>query len=116
MDVDVGLRSLELEDMIVDQGAPIPSSHHFEACPRCSSRSATADSTASSGTASPSEQRDLVRVRYTRVSTDSPEFMTKYEGIDQTVNVELSTIKRHAHACQCSRRLRLDHDHVRSGR
>lgn len=92
MDVDVGLRSLELEDKIVDQGAQfrhlITSKHVRDG----SSRQATGDSGASSGTVSPSEQRDLVRVRYTRVSPDSPEFMTKYEGIDQTVNVELSTI------------------------
>ncbi|SPO25926.1 related to VPS13 - involved in regulating membrane traffic [Ustilago trichophora] len=92
MDVDVGLRSLELEDKIVDQGAQfrhlITSKHVRDS----NSRSVTGDSTASTGTASPSEQRDLVRVRYTRVSPESPEFMTKYEGIDQTVNVELSTI------------------------
>ncbi|EST05630.1 Vacuolar protein sorting-associated protein 13A N-terminal domain protein [Kalmanozyma brasiliensis GHG001] len=92
MDVDVGLRSLELEDKIVDQGAQfrhlITSKHVRDSM----TRSATGDSTASSGAASPSEQRDLVRVRYTRVSPESPEFMTKYEGIDQTVNVELSTI------------------------
>lgn len=92
MDVDVGLRSLELEDKIVDQGAQfrhlITSKHVRDTA----SRSATSDSSASSGSASPAEQRDLVRVRYTRVSPESPEFMTKYEGIDQTVNVELSTI------------------------
>lgn len=92
MDVDVGLRSLELEDKIVDQGAQfrhlITSKHVRDS----GSRSATGDSSASSGTASPAEQRDLVLVRYTRVSPESPEFMTKYEGIDQTVNVELSTI------------------------
>ncbi|KAJ9479242.1 Vacuolar protein sorting-associated protein 13 [Pseudozyma hubeiensis] len=92
MDVDVGLRSLELEDKIVDQGAQfrhlITSKHVRDS----TSRSATGDSSASSGSASPAEHRDLVRVRYTRVSPESPEFMTKYEGIDQTVNVELSTI------------------------
>lgn len=92
MDVDVGLRSLELEDKIVDQGAQfrhlITSKHVRDG----SSRQATGESGASSGSVSPSEQRDLVSVRYTRVSPDSPEFMTKYEGIDQTVNVELSTI------------------------
>ncbi|SNX84266.1 related to VPS13 - involved in regulating membrane traffic [Melanopsichium pennsylvanicum] len=92
MEVDVGLRSLELEDKIVDQGAQfrhlITSKHVKDS----NSRSATGDSSASSGTVSPSEQRDLVRVRYTRVSPESPEFMTKYEGIDQAVNVELSTI------------------------
>ena len=29
-------------------------------------------------------------VKYTQVDAEHPEFMTKYEGIDQTVNVELS--------------------------
>lgn len=92
MDVDVGLRSLELEDKIVDQGAQFRHLITSKQVRDGSSRSATGDSHASSGTASPSDQRDLVRVRYTRVDPESPEFMTKYEGIDQTVNVELSTI------------------------
>ncbi|PWZ02331.1 hypothetical protein BCV70DRAFT_172197 [Testicularia cyperi] len=91
MDVDVGLRSLELEDKIVDQGAQfrhlITSKHVRDG----NSRSATGDSNVS-GTSSPGDVRDLVRVKYTRVDPTSPEFMTKYEGIDQTVNVELSTI------------------------
>lgn len=35
----------------------------------------------------------LVRVRYMRVQKDSPEFMTKHEGVDQSVDTELSTFK-----------------------
>jgi vacuolar protein sorting-associated protein 13A/C len=35
----------------------------------------------------------LVRVRYMRVQKESPEFMTKYEGVDQSVDTELSTFK-----------------------
>ncbi len=82
---------LELEDKIVDQGAQfrhlITSKHVRDS----TTRSATGDSMASSGTASPAEQRDLVRVRYTR-SVPSRPFMTKSRASDQTVNVELSTI------------------------
>ncbi|EJU02006.1 hypothetical protein DACRYDRAFT_22408 [Dacryopinax primogenitus] len=37
---------------------------------------------------SPSE---LMRIKYTRVQKDSPEYMTVYEGVDQTIGVELST-------------------------
>ncbi|KAE8236499.1 hypothetical protein A4X13_0g9135, partial [Tilletia indica] len=36
--------------------------------------------------------KDLVRVKHTRVQADSLEFMSIYEGIDQSINVELSTI------------------------
>ena len=39
-----------------------------------------------------SEMR-LLRVRYMRVQKGSPEFMTKHEGIDQSVDVELSAFK-----------------------
>ena len=35
----------------------------------------------------------LLRVRYVRVQKDSPEFMTKHEGIDQSVDIELSAFK-----------------------
>lgn len=40
----------------------------------------------------PSDQK-LLRVRYTKVQKDSPEFMTKHEGVDQSVVTELSTFK-----------------------
>lgn len=39
---------------------------------------------------------DLVQVKYSRVQPNSPEFMTVYEGIDQSVNVTLSTFVVHA--------------------
>lgn len=35
----------------------------------------------------------LLQVRYMRVQKDSPEFMTKHEGVDQSVDTELSTFK-----------------------
>lgn len=34
---------------------------------------------------------DLIRFKYSRVQKDSPEFQTVYEGVDQTIAVELST-------------------------
>ncbi|PWN54382.1 hypothetical protein IE53DRAFT_157097 [Violaceomyces palustris] len=92
MEVDVGLRSLELEDKIVDQGAAFKHLITSKQVRDGSSRSSTKDSQ-SSGSSTPDKgSKDLVRVKYIRVQPDSPEFMTKYEGIDQAVNVELSTI------------------------
>ncbi|KAI0596932.1 vacuolar protein sorting-associated protein 13 [Biscogniauxia sp. FL1348] len=38
------------------------------------------------------QQRDLVRIKFTRVKQDSPEFMPVYEGIETNVNVAVSTI------------------------
>ncbi|KAI1497895.1 vacuolar protein sorting-associated protein 13, partial [Biscogniauxia marginata] len=38
------------------------------------------------------QQRDLVRVKFTKVKQDSPEFMPVYEGIETNVNVAVSTI------------------------
>jgi vacuolar protein sorting-associated protein 13A/C len=35
----------------------------------------------------------LVRVKYMRVQKESPEYMTKHEGVDQSVDTELSTFK-----------------------
>jgi vacuolar protein sorting-associated protein 13A/C len=35
----------------------------------------------------------LLKVRYNKVQKDSPEFMTVHEGVDQSVDVELSTFK-----------------------
>jgi vacuolar protein sorting-associated protein 13A/C len=34
---------------------------------------------------------DLIKVQYAKVQKDSPEFQTVFEGVDQTVQVELST-------------------------
>lgn len=33
----------------------------------------------------------LVQVRYMKVQKESPEFMTKHEGVDQSIDTELST-------------------------
>ncbi|KAI1371765.1 vacuolar protein sorting-associated protein 13 [Hypoxylon crocopeplum] len=38
------------------------------------------------------QQRDLVRVKFTKVKRESPEFMPVYEGIETNVNVAVSTI------------------------
>lgn len=35
----------------------------------------------------------LVRVRYLKVQKESPEFMTKHEGVDQSIDTELSAFK-----------------------
>lgn len=47
----------------------------------------------SSGAVSKGDQKDLklVQVRYLKVDKDSPEFMTKHEGIDTSIDTELST-------------------------
>jgi vacuolar protein sorting-associated protein 13A/C len=37
------------------------------------------------------QEQDLVRIKYHRVQKESPEYLTVHEGIDQTVDVELST-------------------------
>jgi len=39
-----------------------------------------------------SEERNLVSITYAKVQTDSPEYMTVYDGIDQNVDVSLATI------------------------
>lgn len=36
-------------------------------------------------------EHDLVRIKYAKVQKDSPEFQTVWEGVDQTIAVELST-------------------------
>lgn len=38
-----------------------------------------------------SSSTDLIKVQYAKVQKDSPEFQTVFEGVDQTVQVELST-------------------------
>ena len=88
LDVDVGLRTLDLEDKIIEhQGEDFKyliTSRAFD-----DHRSQSAQGVSPN---SPLPSRDLVSVNYTQVDAEHPEFMTKYEGIDQTVNVELSTI------------------------
>lgn len=48
--------------------------------------SANTDSSAAS-------DHKLVKVRYMKVQKDSPEFMTKHDGVDQSVIAELSSFK-----------------------
>jgi len=36
--------------------------------------------------------QDLVKVKYTRVDANSPEFATLYENVNQSVDVEFSTV------------------------
>ncbi|PWN25799.1 DUF1162-domain-containing protein [Jaminaea rosea] len=97
LNVDVGLRSLELEDKIVDHGPAfkylITSKQVKEGQnqPGAAKEGQNASvESSSSGVSTP--QKDLVSVKYVRVQPDSPEFMSVYEGIDQSINVELSTI------------------------
>jgi vacuolar protein sorting-associated protein 13A/C len=49
-------------------------------------------SAADSSSTSPSDLK-LVRVKYMKVQKDSPEFMGVHEGVDQSVDTELSTFK-----------------------
>lgn len=37
------------------------------------------------------KDQDLLSVTYTRVQKDSPEFLSVYEGIDQSVDIKIST-------------------------
>lgn len=69
--VDVSLRSISL-DMIRPgkKAVPLVSSNDVNG------RQSTAD---------------LIKVQYAKVQKDSPEFQTVFEGVDQTVQVELST-------------------------
>lgn len=48
----------------------------------------SAESDASSG-----KDEDLLLVAYTRVQSDSPEFLSTYEGINQSVDINISTFK-----------------------
>ncbi|KAF8078623.1 vacuolar protein sorting-associated protein 13, partial [Lyophyllum atratum] len=70
MKVDVSLRSLSLDLVQPGQRQPL----RFI-------------SSAESG----SSQDDLFIVAYTRVQKDSPEFVSVYEGIDQSVDIKVST-------------------------
>ncbi|CAO1616705.1 unnamed protein product [Parajaminaea phylloscopi] len=97
MSVDVGLRSLDLEDKIVDHGPAFKyliTSRHIDdgQIHGGVSNESRASEPATQGGASSPHQRDLVSVKYVRVQPDSPDFMSTYEGIDQSINVELSTI------------------------
>ena len=39
------------------------------------------------------EEEELVRVKYARVDKESPEFMSVYDGIDQSIDTSISTLK-----------------------
>lgn len=39
-----------------------------------------------------SSDDDLLRIAYTRVQKDSPEFLTVHDGIDQNVDIKMSTL------------------------
>lgn len=74
MSVDLYLRNVTLA--MIEQGQirkPLLSSAHIDS--------------------SVSSYHKLVKVRYMKVQKDSPEFMTKHEGVDQSVVAELSTFK-----------------------
>nr|ODO02780.1 vacuolar protein sorting-associated protein vps13 [Cryptococcus depauperatus CBS 7855] len=49
-------------------------------------------SSASVGSESPTDLK-LVQVRYLKAQKDSPEFMTKHEGVDTSIDTELSTFQ-----------------------
>ncbi|GES89872.1 vacuolar protein sorting-associated protein vps13 [Rhizophagus clarus] len=44
------------------------------------------------GNAQSEDSKDLVHIKYFKVNSKSPEYMSKFEGIDQGVDIELSTI------------------------
>ncbi|KDE03795.1 hypothetical protein MVLG_05736 [Microbotryum lychnidis-dioicae p1A1 Lamole] len=73
MSVDILLRSLYIEDKMVEAG------HEFRHL-------------VTSEELSGAHGKDLVRIQYRGVQKVSPEFMTVHEGIDKMVDVEMSTI------------------------
>ncbi|KAF8974033.1 vacuolar protein sorting-associated protein 13 [Flammula alnicola] len=40
----------------------------------------------------PSNANDLLKIAYTRVQKESPDFLTLYEGIDQNIDIKMSTL------------------------
>ncbi|CAO1638595.1 unnamed protein product [Sympodiomycopsis kandeliae] len=95
LNVDVGLRSLELEDKVVDHGPAFKyllTSKPVDDGLTTGGTASTVDNHKNGKGQSSAGQKDLVSVKYVRVQPDSPDFMSVYEGIDQSINVELSTI------------------------
>ncbi|KAG9019286.1 hypothetical protein FRB90_004293 [Tulasnella sp. 427] len=82
MKVDLSLNSLSVH-MLDQPGHRVPMI--------MSSRDDT-----SVGTEGHTEGDDLVKVKYVRVQQNSPEFLTVYEGVDQSVSASLSTLVVHA--------------------
>lgn len=81
LNVVVRLRSVDLEDKI------IPSPHGIFRWLMTSQL--LDDQDAATGQTS---EKDLVAVTYNSVSLEHPAFQTEFEGIEQTVNIELSTL------------------------
>ncbi|EXX73461.1 Vps13p [Rhizophagus irregularis DAOM 197198w] len=76
MSAEVVLRSLSIEDKIsvnASEFKHIVSSEGY-------------------GNAQSEDSKDLVHIKYFKVNPKSPEYMSKFEGIDQGVDIELSTI------------------------
>ncbi|KAF2400738.1 vacuolar protein sorting-associated protein 13 [Trichodelitschia bisporula] len=74
MAADVRLRSLAVEDHIED--SPLPEFKNI----------------VSSEESSSSSQQDLFQLKFIKVNRDSPEFLSKYEGIGMNLDVSVSTI------------------------
>jgi vacuolar protein sorting-associated protein 13A/C len=74
MGADVSLRSLAIEDHVEEN--PLPEFRNI-----VSSEDVSAD-----------EQKDLFSLKFVKVNQESPEFMTKYEGIAMNLDVAVSTI------------------------
>lgn len=88
LEVDVSLGSLDVVDRIVMQE---PEFQHI-----ITSKSMEEAHNDSADEAEPatarSAERNLVTVTYVSVTPESPEYLEKYDGIESSVNVELSTI------------------------
>ncbi|WFD42049.1 Vacuolar protein sorting-associated protein 13 [Malassezia psittaci] len=84
LDVRVNLGSLDLVDKIVKQA---PMFQHI-----ITSRPLESIANQSSPTEGGDDAHDLVSVRYLKVSRESPTFLEDHDGVDQSINVDLSTI------------------------
>ncbi|CAG8552629.1 14898_t:CDS:10 [Dentiscutata erythropus] len=76
MSAEVVLKSLSVEDKMTDTGSEFK---HLAA-------------SEGYGNAQADDSKDLVHIKYTRVDKKSPEYMSKFEGISQSVDIEMSTI------------------------
>ncbi|CAG8475084.1 9038_t:CDS:10, partial [Acaulospora morrowiae] len=76
MSAEVVLKSLSIEDKMSENGTEFK---HIAA-------------SEGYGNTPSDDSKDLVHVKYSKVNSRSPEYMTKYEGIDQSVDIEMSTI------------------------
>ncbi|KAF0534769.1 vacuolar protein sorting-associated protein 13 [Gigaspora margarita] len=76
MSAEVVLKSLSVVDKISDTGSKFK---HLAA-------------SEGYGNAQSDDSADLVHIKYTKVDKKSPEYMSKFEGISQSVDIEMSTI------------------------